>query len=343
MIEVQGDSLVFTFPEVHPKARLEIGFQRTLRIPDDDREYSLPPGLGQFPIRHVDDHAASVPETWIAHGGVMLPMHQAEAMWMNFDAAWDDERGVEYPFAVKIATGKVNAVSGKPWKEGLHRRPQDYVVVPEQPWLDGYCIEKGVIRQFVAMPLGEGYSAEEQITGKADVGGLQILVAPMKAAAYKRRFPKIKGRYAMVSEAHYCCSCCESPDMGLAPGGRMRQEIYRDPYRLEEWSVRMRGRCFVHICDSARWQAITGTPPPTRPPTAAQYTAAGLPWFEYYGEGEAIAGSGSLAKMKSVATLARRKRVPLAGNGAIGTARLVHLRSGLRPGQVREWDGSAGA
>jgi hypothetical protein len=31
------------------------------------------------------------------------------------------------------------------------------VVLPEQPWLDGYCVEKGYIRQFVAMPLGEGY------------------------------------------------------------------------------------------------------------------------------------------------------------------------------------------
>jgi hypothetical protein len=49
------------------------------------------------------------------------------------------------------------------------------VVVPEQPWLDGYCVEKGIIRQFVAMPLGAGYTAEEQISGKAEHGGLQIM------------------------------------------------------------------------------------------------------------------------------------------------------------------------
>ena len=54
-------------------------------------------------------------------------------------------------------------------------------MIPTQPWLDGYCVEKGVIRQFVAMPLGQGYSVEEQLSGKPEWGGVQILVYPMKA------------------------------------------------------------------------------------------------------------------------------------------------------------------
>ena len=61
MIELKNDTLKFSFPEVHPEARLEIDFQRTLRIPDDGDTYPLPPGLGRFPLRHVDDHAANVP------------------------------------------------------------------------------------------------------------------------------------------------------------------------------------------------------------------------------------------------------------------------------------------
>jgi hypothetical protein len=55
-----------------------------------------------------------------------------------------------------------------------------------QPWLDGFCVEKGVIRQFVAMPLGQGYSVEEQISHTAEHGGLQLIVHPLKAAAYRR-------------------------------------------------------------------------------------------------------------------------------------------------------------
>ena len=56
MIELKHDSLVFSFSEVHPDAQLTINFQRTLRIPDDGKDYPLPPGLGQFPMKHVDDY-----------------------------------------------------------------------------------------------------------------------------------------------------------------------------------------------------------------------------------------------------------------------------------------------
>ena len=157
MIELKQDELSFSFPEVHPDAKLSLNLQRTLRIPDDGDDYPLPPGLGAFPLRHVDDFATRLPELWKKHGGVMLPMYQSEALWLSLSG--------HYPFAVKIATGKINAITGESWTDGIHRDPQDYMVTPDQPWLDGYCVEKGTIRQFVAMPLGGGYTVEEQITG----------------------------------------------------------------------------------------------------------------------------------------------------------------------------------
>jgi len=171
MIELKKNVLRFAFPEVHRDAVLEVEFQRTLRIPDDERDYPLPPGLGRFPLRHVDDFK-DVPGPWRRHGGVMLPMYQSEAMWLNFESP----RG--YPFALRVAAGKIDAVTGMEWSEGLKKRDQNYVVVPGQPWLDGFCVEKGTVRQFVAMPLGAGYTAEEQITGKAEHGGLQFAGVP---------------------------------------------------------------------------------------------------------------------------------------------------------------------
>ena len=159
MFTLKNDQLELAFPELHRDARLVIEFQRTLRIPDDNRAYPLPPGLGQFPMRHVDDYAAKVPSKWREHGGVFLPMYQAEALWISFRSAQG------YPFAVKIAAGKMNAVSGTSWTNDLDFDDQDYVVVPDQPWLDGFCVSKGKIRQFVAMPLGAGYTVEEQLTG----------------------------------------------------------------------------------------------------------------------------------------------------------------------------------
>ncbi len=139
---------------------LTIAFQRTLRIPDDGRTYPLPAGLGAFPLRSVDDFPATAPASWLQRGGVVTPMYQSEALWISFSA--------RYPFAVKIAAGKINAVSGEAWTAELPSEPQDYVVVPGQPWLDGFSVGEGLIRQFVATPLGAGYSVEEQLTGRAD-------------------------------------------------------------------------------------------------------------------------------------------------------------------------------
>jgi len=341
MIELRSDSLVFNFQGVHPSAVLTLNFQRTLRIPDDGRNHHLPPGFGRFPLRHVDDFASRVPRPWIEHGGVMLPMHQAEAMWICFDGQHDDARGVEYPFAVKIATGKINAVSGERWKGGVNRNPQDYVVVPEQPWLDGYSVEKGIIRQFVAMRLGDGYTAEEQITGKAEHGGLQIVAYPMKREVFERRFPKTPhwdlGSRPSMPDIRCCAS---TTTMGLAPGGRMKQEVYEDPYELADWDLEHSSRCFVHIANSEVWRQVTGENPPTTSPSARQYTDAGLPWFDWYDDqNHALAGAKVLRKLKGVVELAGQKRYPTPPeNRSVRGEKVIALRAGLRKGQVREME-----
>ena len=341
MIELQNDSLVFSFPEVHPSATVRIDFQRTLRIPDDGRDYPLPPGLGRFPLRHVDDVDGRVPPAWIERGGVLLPMYQSEALWLSFSADHDDERKAAYPFALKIAAGKINAVSGEPWSAGLHRRPrQDYVGLPVQPWLDGYCIAQGVIRQFVAMPLGAGYTAEEQITGRADVGGLQVMAFPMKRAAFERHFPKRPPRRECVRDRRSDLLFSVAPDaMGLAPGGRMRQEIFNDPFSLADWDLAHGSRCFVHIANSLVWRQVTGEEPPTTPPTATEYARAGVPWFEWYDDQHAaLNGSAELAGLKSVAAMGKKKGdVPLPENETVTPERIIALRRGLTKDQVREF------
>ena len=337
MIELKNDSLEFSFPKVHKDAKLTIDFQRTLRIPDDDNDYPLPPGLGSFPLRHVDDFAAGVPESWIAHGGVMLPMYQSEALWLNFPSGSLMRYGEAYPFAVKIATGKIDAVTGHEWSTGLHRDPQDYVVTPEQPWLDGYCVEKGIIRQFVAMPLGSGYSVEEQLTGAGEYGGIQIIAYPLKREVYENYLKEHKGAAELMIATDTGVYACK-PDMGLAPGGRMRQEIFDDPFDLEDWDTEHSSRCFMHIANSLVWRAITGDVPPTPPPTANEYESAGLPWFDYYNEtATAVDGSKILSKVKSVVNMGKQKGDnPLPENESVTPETIVQLRSHLTEDQVRE-------
>ena len=156
---------------------LSITFHRTVRIPDDGKVYPLPPSLGQFPVHKVDDYLDKVPDSWKQTGGVFIPMYQREAMWMEFTL-----KNKRAPKAVKVAVGKVNAVTGDSWTNDLSKvgKKQDYVVVPQQSWLDGINSGEGRIRQFVAMPLGSGYSVEAQVTGKEEFGGLQIMVVDAK-------------------------------------------------------------------------------------------------------------------------------------------------------------------
>lgn len=296
MITIVGNRLSFRFPEVHRFAETKIGFQRTLRIPDDERTYPLPPGLGPFPLRHLDDFLDRLPRKCVRRGGVVMPIHQAEALWIKFE----DRLGSPYPCAIKIATGKVCAISGEPWQEGLTQDPQNYVVVPAQPWLDGYCAAKGTIRQFVAMPLGGGYTAEEQLTGHGAYGGLQIAVYPMKREVHEElRLPE--PCWVLREEAP------RWRGMGLAPGGRMSQEIYEDEFGLDAWDWDHGGRCFVTMANSQQWMAITGERPPTQPPTVREYAKAGLPWFLHYDKDrEALAGAERLAELRSLTETVRR-------------------------------------
>jgi hypothetical protein len=250
-----------------------ISFQRTLRIPDDGREYPLPPGLGEFPVFPVDRFADRVPDAWRQRGGVFIPMHQREALWISFLGSMHS-----HPTAVKIGIGKVNAVSGGAWVDRLHTRQgqpeQDYLVVPDQPWLDGINIGSGRIRQFVAVPLGSGYTVEGQVTGEEVWGGIQLLVVPAKPGQFPRPSRMYDGGPVLM--------CSPSAEMGLGAGGLMRQKIYADEYGIETWDQASASRLFVHIANAELFTEITGFAPPPTPVSATTYTDAGLPWFDLY-------------------------------------------------------------
>src|SRR5688572_30194665 len=123
-VEVRNDTLTIA-------PRFSVSFVRTLRIPDDGRTYPLPAGSGHFPIARMQDHRGRVPAEWREHGGVMIPMYQREAMWLHFG-------GVHHrPNAVKVGVGKVDALTGTPFTMTLDGEEQNYLVAPQQPWLDG--------------------------------------------------------------------------------------------------------------------------------------------------------------------------------------------------------------
>jgi hypothetical protein len=219
-------------------------------------------------------------------------MYQREALWLNFGGAhWR-------PNAVKIGIGKINAISGKPWDQSLHRSSEDYVVVPDQPWLDGINAGKGFIRQFVAMPLGMGYTIEGQLTGKEEFGGIQVIVYDPKPGRFPDKAPE---RIARQLDLCYCCAPSSVAEMGLAAGGRMKQKIYPDTNGFDTWNPENFGRIYVHIVNSQIYREITGKEPPSTPVSAKEYAQWGMPWYDLYDEGKGdIVPPDELAGIKSI-------------------------------------------
>lgn len=135
-----------------------------------------------------------------------------EAMWIGFNCS-DNKQFMIRPFV-----GGVNAISGESpsgdigsllrYMNNLTPK-QDYLVLPEQKWLDGIAISPGIVRQFVATPTAPprqadtrqinmargqvkrseeapklsasgpiGKSVEWQVTGQDAVRGVQLQIIP---------------------------------------------------------------------------------------------------------------------------------------------------------------------
>ena len=126
MIYLNDNKLEISFPEIHEKAGVTIDFQRTLRVPDDNTDHFLPPGLGNFPLRHIEDYNLKNKNFLKERGGVIMPMFQADAVWLNFTPmhSYEDEfYKTEYPIAIKIGTGKICAFP-EDWTSSLNRDPR---------------------------------------------------------------------------------------------------------------------------------------------------------------------------------------------------------------------------
>lgn len=306
-VTVEHDALVL--------GTVRVTFQRTLRIPESGL-HDLPPGLGAFPIRRVEDYPDTVPAEWRERGGVMIPIYQREAMWMSFDT---DE-----PAALQVGIGKVCAISGDPWNETLTQMPQNYAALPDQPWLDGINAGEGFIRQFVAVPLGLGATVEAQVTGEEVHGGVQLRVVGATAEVLKAW--QERPRYDMMACGAPPSGSIDEASMGFGAGGRMRQEIYADERGLTDYNNDRTWRVFVHLCSAAQWTAITGEVAPPTPIDREIYVQHGFPWFDYYdADREDLAASETLSKVKTVGDLLGKDDEPFS---PIDPSTVIKLKDG---------------
>lgn len=301
---------------------VRVTFQRTLRIAERGL-HDLPPGLGAFPVRRVEDYPDTAPAEWWGRGGGLLPVYQREAMWLSFSS--------HEPAALQVGVGKVCAISGEAWSEELGQDPQNYAALPEQPWLDGINAGDGFIRQFVAVAHGLGASVEGQITGQEVHGGVQLRAV----AATEQAMQRWRAEEAKISASHMtyldglsatgALADMMVGSMGLGAGGQMRQEIYEDERGLTDYDGERPWRVFVHLCSAAQWTAITGETPPPTPVDRESYVEFGLPWFDYYdADREDVTASEALAKVKATGAVLGHEEVPYAHVAPASVIKLKH-------------------
>ena len=266
MIDTSNDQLTFSFPEVHPDARLVVEFQRTLRIPGDGQEIPRLPSLGRFPVYTVTEHAQRVPRHWLDCGGAMLPMYQSEAMWLSFRPTYSLAHQAFYPFAVKIRAGGLDALRGAKWMEGMHPWPQDYLTITEHSWLGGFHTGRRGVRQFVAMPLGSGYLPDDGLTSPNRFGRLELVAYPMRGEAFDLHYPRDVWQERMPGlELSARAELAGNRVQGNEEDALQRQRVEEGLFPVRDWQQAEPERYTMHLVNSLHWCAITGSPPPMAP------------------------------------------------------------------------------
>jgi hypothetical protein len=401
---------------LHIGRHTTISFNRTLRIPEDGREYPLPAGFGRLPILRVEDYAERVPEQWLEQGGFIIPLYQREALFLEFT-------GVKWrPNIAKVSVGRVNAISGKEHDLKIRPHRQDYVVIPDQRWLDGINSGDGSVSQFVAMPLGKGYTIEAQVTDEEKYGGFQLAVfdprrgrfpeldpeqvelartaladrsrhaaqeevlriLPAPGVAAVRALQKMPyydaarsigiseeeilgvvkmirtlmgkhglagfipeanlidnrgvlssrpGRAAFMPRTEVLGAArvsTEDEEMGIAAGGRIKQQILEDSYGAESWDEAIFRDVVIHIVNSEVYQRITGLHTPPCPITADSYHRYKIPWYSDYDEkAKAVAPVGVFKRILSIGKIDQHRGIP-AEEGlrhAVNPAQIVRIRT----------------
>lgn len=124
-----------------------------VKVDLDDKAHKLPDGIAVLDEHIVADYFC--PDEWSKDGRFILVEEDMPL--------WFDLRGNMQRCACLMSIQKVNPITGKPAKldDGLQKNPeQNYLVLPEQQWIDGYP-ESGKVVQFRVTKQGQSLAVNE--------------------------------------------------------------------------------------------------------------------------------------------------------------------------------------
>ena len=248
---------------------------------------------GACSFTHARTIRTVCPNSWTQSNSFFIPLYQREALWLGFDGeSW-------HPTALVVGADGVNVITGQPWDAPLAGAPQNYVVVPDQPWLDGIRTRIGLVRQFVAMPLGRGFTLAEQVGQRSAHNGIQLRVHEAKPGRFPDEAPvrsNLDAPLMMRSPIHSA--------MGIGAGGTIVQKIYPDLYGFDTWESDGPPPAQIYIVNTEQFSWITGEAPPPPTISAADYTKRGFPWLELWDAERGDLGSQSvLEHVKSIGAI----------------------------------------
>lgn len=273
MIELARNALAFSFPDLHPDATLRVAFRRTLRVPDEPG-FPQPPRRGAFALRRAAELAERLPERWREHGGLLLPIHRSEALWIELESPQG------YPFALDLAAGRIEALVERPAAATPPLGARGLLTVPAAPWR---AAPHGAarLRQYLALP------PRASAAGPTATPAIRLTVYPLRSCLYPERGPG-DGAAAMGP----CCGAVPLPDLSLSPSDERREAPCEEGGALLDWDLERAGHCLVQLVPPRLWLALTGEAPPGRPPGERDYAEAGLPWSDAYAEAPLARGPG---------------------------------------------------
>ena len=227
---------------------ISLSFQRAGFLTLEGSRHSL--NFGALSARLVRDYAGSFSESWSTREAVFIPLLADERIWLGFSTR-------QRSYAIQIAVGEVNAVSGQSWIPGLTASPQNYLVSPPQLHWDG--IRRG---QDLLPFDSQSLNSDERPAG----AWVLLVYAPLGDALGP----------AQVSEFDH--------DPGklydtFRQSDRNHAENHplQDPFGVDTWSREPLCTVFIVPVTAPRYEEITGVKvPPTRK-ACEVYTGYRLP------------------------------------------------------------------
>ena len=255
--------------------QLAVKFQHPPRPPDDARIYVFPAGLEELPLCPTTDFPETLPTSWLNQTAFLMPMNPSDPFLMRFTA--------NYPFAVKVAVGNLDRVTGEPSFAGLQKEQRNYLVV------SGESTANGVKERSFVLSLDAGCVVNEHFAGRK-IGRIDFQICPLRLESYfseevahsiprtLREFfawfvygPSISAKQAEMEREHHAWQSDPLTDEfgAILLGRKFEDEL--DPQYVDElldlrevadWDQTESKCCSVHVCNSSVWRQITGTNPP---------------------------------------------------------------------------------